>query len=188
MKLDRLCVRIHAEGPGPGTDSVIRTFHGWIEGKVTGELLVDIHDYTHVPDGPGVLLAGVDGNYSLGPAGEGTVLTYQRKRATTDDPGTLLRDALRKALTACRLLEEDDGLGLRFRGGEVDVIVNDRLAAPNEEATLDAFRPLLEPVLADLFGGAPYDLDRDPDPGERFAVAVRSRGPLDVATAAARLG
>ena len=40
-------------------------FHRWIQTRAVDGLLIDVADYTHLKDGPQVLLAGHEGNYSM---------------------------------------------------------------------------------------------------------------------------
>ena len=44
----------------------IPVFHNWIQDKVVpNHLLIDVADYSHIPDGPGVMLIAHEGNFSL---------------------------------------------------------------------------------------------------------------------------
>ena len=44
----------------------IPVFHNWIQEKVVSDhLLIDVADYSHIPDGPGVMLISHEGHYSL---------------------------------------------------------------------------------------------------------------------------
>ena len=36
-------------------DDAIPVFHRWIQERVHPEMLIDVADYRHVPDGPGVM-------------------------------------------------------------------------------------------------------------------------------------
>src|ERR1700689_1480437 len=44
-------------------EPLIPIFHSWIEGKIFEELLLDVADYRHVPEGPGVVLIGLQADY-----------------------------------------------------------------------------------------------------------------------------
>ena len=44
----------------------IPVFHRWIQGQVFEDhLLIDVHNYSHVKDGPGILLVAHEGQFSL---------------------------------------------------------------------------------------------------------------------------
>ena len=102
-----------------------------------------------MPDGPGVLLIGHEADRSLD-LGEGRPgVLYQRKR---DGEGTL-EDRFAAAIEAADTLADDvegdpAADGVRFGRDEILIRVNDRLSAPNDDATLEALRPAIEAALA----------------------------------------
>jgi hypothetical protein len=106
-------------------------------------------------------------------------LLYNRKAAADDKPRENLTQAFRAALIAClRLEQEPEFRGkLKFNAGEYEVILNDRLLAPNTEATWQALKADFENVLSSLYG-AGYTLDRSGDPRERFRVGVKATGAV----------
>lgn len=156
---------------------LVPVFHRWVQsGAVPDHLLIDIADYEHVPEGPGVLLVAHEGNFSLDLGGGRMGLLYTRKQPA---PGALperLRAATRTALTACRLLEQEPALDgrLRFRTDELELFANDRLRAPNAPATLEAFQPALRELLDTLYEGAEYTVTPEADRRERFGVRVKA--------------
>lgn len=132
---------------------IVPVFHRWIRDRVLDELLVDVADYAHVHHGPGVVLVGHASDYYLD-QGEGRPgLLYSRKRDPAP-PAERIADGFRRALNACRLLEQEPGLGLKFRSDEVLVRFPDRLTAPNTEETFVALRPELEDVVTKLYGSS----------------------------------
>jgi hypothetical protein len=95
----------------------IPVFHGWIQRQVLpGHLLIDVHDYSHVHHGPGILLVAHEANLSVDEAEGRRGLVYIRKQPAS------LPEIIGHARQAAKLLGEpvDDG---RF-----EVFVNDRLA------------------------------------------------------------
>ena len=94
-------------------------------------------------------------------------------------------DAFQRALNACRLLEEESSLGLEFATDEVLFRVQDRLAAPNADATYDAYKPALEQASTAFFGRAP-SLERVGNEREPFAVRISTGANGSVADALAR--
>ena len=95
----------------------------------------------------------------------------------------------RSALAACQLLEEEAPFQgkLRFDPADCEVIINDRLIAPNTEETWESFRPELERFFNGLYGAGQFTLERRGEPRERFRVGVKASGPVSVATALARI-
>jgi hypothetical protein len=159
-------------------EPLIPIFHSWISGRVFEEMLLDIGDYRHVPAGPGIVLIGHQGDYSVDNAGDRLGVRYNRKTPIDGDSGEALRQAARAALIACQRLEEEPRLGgkLRFNGQEIEVFVNDRLVAPNSAATFAALRPDLDKFSEKLFHGDKYSLvyESGRDPRSLFGVALKS--------------
>ncbi len=169
-------------------DGVVPVFHAWIRDKrVQDELLIDVADYTHVPEGPGVVLIGHESDYFVD-EGEGRPgLLYARKRGFDGDVEARLTDAFVRALRACRYLEGEPKLGLRFGTAELLFRIADRLNAPNEPATYETVEPALRKVLGKLLGGRKVTLERPKDQREPFTLRIRADGDEDVGTVLGRL-
>jgi len=134
-------------------------------------LLIDVHDYSHMQEGPGILLVAHEGNFSIDMGGGRPGLLYYRKIPTTLSPGEHLATILRSAIEAVRLLERD--ARVQFNLDEVLVLANDRLNAPNTDASFAELKPSLAAALQKVFE-ASFDLARTTtDPKERFAVTCR---------------
>src|SRR5579871_1090501 len=136
-------IKIFADRADIRIGDAVAIFHQWIQDSVVPELLVDVADYKHVPDGPGVLLIGHEANYSLDQTDGRLGLLYNRKAAVEGDAQVTLRQAFASAQSAARRLEAAQPFAgkLHFDDGDVEVLVNDRLLAPNTDATWDALRP-----------------------------------------------
>jgi len=190
MRTQKIQVKLYADRPeGVDPEAVVPVFHRWIREAAIGdgELLIDVADYSHVPKGPGVALIGHQSDYFLD-EGEGRPgLLFSRKRGFSGaDDRACLRDALRRTLQACRLLEQDAGLELRFRTDEVLVRIQDRLRAPNTAATFAEVEPLLRETLGELFEGE-VELEHVEDPRGPFTVRVRTGASAGVPSLLARL-
>jgi len=186
MQATKFQVKLYTRAGEIELDKLIPVFHEWIRAKkISDELLIDVADYAHVPQGPGVVLIGHQSDYYLDVADNRPGLLYSRKRGFDGDLGAGIDDAFQRALNACRLLEDEDSLGLRFATDEVLFRVQDRLAAPNGDATYDAYKPALEQASSAFFGGTP-SLERVGSEGEPFAVRIRTGGSGTVADALAR--
>jgi hypothetical protein len=153
-------------------EALIPVFHRWIKERTLPELLIDVANYLHVPEGPAVALIGHASDYFFD-RGEGRLgLLHNRKRCA---PPAAERwsDLARRALHAATLLEGEPTLGgrLRFATNELLLRVNDRLAAPNDARTFAALSPELEAFARRLFPG-PVDLKRAGGPKDLFAVRI----------------
>jgi hypothetical protein len=169
-------------------EALIPVFHRWIKQRALPELSIDVANYRHVPQGPGVVLIGHGSDYFLD-EGEGRPgLLHNRKRAGLA-PAERLSDLARRTLYAASLLEKDLALTgkIKFATNELLFRVNDRLAAPNSDATFAALKPEIEALAKTLFGG-PCDLTRVGGPKELFAVRIKSNAGAPLATLLERAG
>lgn len=186
MQASKFQVKVYAKAGDIELEQLVPVFHEWIRAKkISDELLIDVADYAHVPQGPGVVLIGHQSDYYLDVADDRPGLLYSRKRGFDGDFEAGIDDAFRRALNACRLLEQESGLGLEFATGELLFRVQDRLKAPNEGATYDAYKPVLEKTATAFFGKAP-SLERIGTQREPFAVRIDTGSTVSVAEALAR--
>jgi hypothetical protein len=169
----RIGAKLYADDPASiDLERYIGLFHGWIQDRRLDGVPIDVADYAHVPDGPGVMLIGHEADRSLD-LGEGRPgVLYQRKR----EPEGSLEDRVAAAIEAADAiagdLEDDpDASGVRFGRDEILLRVTDRLNAPNDDATLEALLPPIEGALARVRPGREASIER---------VAEDPRGPLRV--------
>ncbi len=159
-------------------EPLVPVFHAWIQEQGRDELLLDVADYRHVHAGPGVILIGLEANYSVDNSGNRPGVRYNRKAAFDGSNQDRLKQAAAAALKVCRRLESDPRLNSKFRfnGREIEISINDRLLAPNTAQTRDAIQPELSPFLDRLFSGAGFDLSYDESRRNLFSVLVKSHG------------
>ncbi len=97
----------------------IQIFHGWIQKQtVENHLLIDVHNYSHIHNGPGILLVAHEGNFSMDMADGLPGLLYCRKTPTTGMPVDHLETILKSALQACNLLAGEVRFRMDDRGTE----------------------------------------------------------------------
>jgi hypothetical protein len=191
MDATRLDVKLFAEGSNRlELSELIPIFHGWIQrNAIDDELLIDVADYSHVVDGPGVLLVGHEAQYGMERGKGRTGLLYSHRRAHVDGFEGALRYSLRHLFKAASLLEKEESLAgkLSFSGRELMLRINDRLLAPNTPQTWKAIEPKAREVLGQVFG-TELSLEPAPPSGELFTLHVKSAKPANVETLLARLG
>lgn len=148
----------------------VDTFHRWIRDRALDEpVLIDVADYAHVHDGPGVLLVCHGAHYAIDERGGRIGLQYARKR---DEPGPLhdkVRAALARVLAAAALLEAGTAPRVRFETSRLEVLVVSKLVAPRAADYLHAARPALEEIGRILYAG---------DPVEVAAASTDDRAPF----------
>ena len=183
MNFQHVNVKLLVENPGGvELEPLIPVFHSWIENQDGDELLIDVADYTHVPGGPGIVLIGHEGNYSVDNTDNRLGVRYNRKAALKGGNQENLTQAVRAALTACRRLESEPRLSgkLRFNGHDIEIFLNDRLIAPNNNATRDAADPDFQLFFRKLFRGKEYSMNYRSDPRRLFAAFVKAARPASV--------
>jgi hypothetical protein len=192
MELQHLIVKIPVEGElavEPGV--FIDLFHRWVAGQSMPELLVDVADLRHVPAGPGVVLVGYQADYAIDHMDHRWGLLYRRKDIVGGSDGDRLRQAVGAAAHACGRIERELNGQVTFSRSAFEIIVNDRLLAPNTPGTLTAITPDVEAFAREVLGHDGVTITpHHPDRRRRCGVTVRSSHPfeLDVLTAAAGAG
>ena len=154
----------------------IPVFHRWIQEQALPGLLIDVADYRHVPEGPGVVLVAHEAIYGLDQGGGRLGLLYNRRTRLDAAPADALPQAFRAALEACRKLEQEPEFAgtLSFAGGACEVVVNDRALAPNDAATGARLRAALEPLLDRLWGAGSYTVTPLGEARDRLGLSARS--------------
>lgn len=181
MDLQKLNVKFFAEEPERiPLREFIDIFHGWIQAG-DGEY-IDVADYSHMKAGPGIILIANDANVSIDESGGRRGLLYNRKAPLAGSVPERLFAVMRAALQNCRRLEREPHLTgkIKFSAKEILISVNDRLSAPNTDATLKLLKTEVEGVVAELFDGADLILSCEADSRKRCSIAVRASRPLDL--------
>jgi hypothetical protein len=186
MQATKFQVKLYSKAGGIELEKLVPVFHEWIrKKKISDELLIDVADYAHVPQGPGVVLIGHQSDYYLDVAEDRPGLLYSRKRGFDGGFQAGIDDAFQRALEACRLLEDEGTLDLEFGTDELLFRVQDRLNAPNGATTYEAYKPALEKAATTFFGSA-LSLERLGDEREPFAVRIKTGANGSIAEALAR--
>jgi hypothetical protein len=146
--------------------NAVRVFHQWIKNTVCPEMLIDVAEYRHVPAGPGILLIGLEANYSFDERENRLGLLYNRKAALDGTFQSRLAQAHQAALAACDRLEKE--MPIAFDRQSLEVFVNDRLLAPNRDETWQSLKPELEKY----FAGS--TIERHGEPRDLFRVSVKT--------------
>lgn len=158
-------------------------FQRWIQEKALAGQLIDVADYRHVFEGPGVVLIGFDSDYALELRDGRLGLLYTRKRMVDADLASTLRNSIRLALTACQKLETEAAFRprLKFRADEIEIRFPDRLQLPNTAESFALVRGDLRAVLDGLYGEeAAFALPVKQDGRYVFTVRVRAEAETTV--------
>jgi hypothetical protein len=144
MSFPRVSVAMpFTQGDTAPTD-FIPVFHDWIRRGAVEGLLIDVANYSHVHNGPGVMLIGHEGDYSVDMVDGRPMLRYMLKRDHAGETKDLVARSLRRLQGAAKESASLPGGGVGE--GEITVRIYDRL----REA--DAHRPAVESGLREVLG------------------------------------
>lgn len=191
MNLQKIGVKFFLEQGGDiPMSSFIPVFHRWIQQDKLEGILVDVAEYTHVFQGPGVILIAHEANYSVDEADGKRGFLYTQKRTTEKSQQDHLKTAFRRALKACSLLEkEPEAVGkVKFAVNHLQVFVNDRLEAPHGSHSLGKLEEALHPFLSWLYEGEKYLLLHEKDPRKRTGFEIKFDKTPSLATLLNQLG
>lgn len=187
MDVQYLVAKIHLDGPleiDPA--QVVDVFHRWVAGQTMPEMLVDVAELLHVPNGPGVIAVGHDCDYALDHSGGVWGVLYRRKTLVAGTNADRIAHALQSAAHAGRLLEAEFREGLKLSRTIFELIINDRGLAPNTAETYAIAKPEIEAGLRALLGHDDFTLEaHDKEPRQRFGYTVTSAKPFDLAAVTA---
>jgi hypothetical protein len=128
----------------------VPVFHRWIQEQAVEGLLIDVADYKHVHQGPGIMLVGHEGDYVIDEQDGRPGLQYRGKREwASDDLVERLQMVIRLALQARRVLEQEPALHgrLTFHEDEISLTFYDLLQTPNTSEVFEALSPSVETAI-----------------------------------------
>jgi hypothetical protein len=184
VELQKINVKVFTEEPNqvPLTD-FIDVFHSWIQ--ATDGVYHDVADYSHMKAGPGIVLVADDANVSIDETGNRRGLLYSQKRKLSGSNLEKLSTVLRSALENCQRLEQEPALRgkLRFAGNQVEILVNDRLIAPNSGEVFEKIRPEIDFLARCLYASTNFALFwNTKDPRERLSVTISTPLTIEIKT------
>jgi hypothetical protein len=175
---------------GINLEPLIPVFHGWIQEQSFDELLIDVADYRHVPDGPGVMIIGHEADYSLDQTNGQLGVRYNRKSILNSTNQERLKQAAHSALKTFQRLEQDTRLEQKFNfnGKDVQIFINDRLLAPNTPESQKALEPEFRQLGNLLFGAENYELTWQCDPRRLTGASFIGKNAITISGLLQKLG
>jgi hypothetical protein len=136
--------------------------------------MIDVSDYEHVPEGPGIILVCHEAIYGLDQEKGRLGMLYNRRTALEGSVEDRLRQAVNAAESAGSLLEKEPEFAgkLHFDRQQWEVVVNDRALAPNTSATWKSLSPAIQTVFDSIIGAGRYRMQHQADPRELFRATV----------------
>jgi len=186
----KLALKLFIEDdPGIPVERFVPVFHRWIQSAALADhQLIDVADYKHVHEGPGVVLVSHEANIHADLGGGRLGLLYFRKQPLDGPFRDRLEAVITYTLRAAELLQKDPDLGpqIRIRTDALLLRIHDRLHAPNAPETFEQVRPDLSRFLTALYGAAP-ELTHRPGIQDLFEVGIRFPQPVPIPALMQRL-
>ena len=110
-------------------EDFISVFHRWIqEDRIHEHVMIDVADYKHIPDGPGIMIIAHEGNLSIDLEDGQPGLLYMRKTPLKETLAENIKEVQSIVDFAAELLSIDPQLNgkIKFEKGHYRLITNDR--------------------------------------------------------------
>ncbi len=187
MTLQRIGTKLFlAEDVEVEAAAFVPVFQRWIQRKQLPGLLIDVADYSHAHHGPGIMLIGNEGDLSLDFGDGRPGLLYMRKREHAPRLSEGLAICAHQCLLAADMLQREQDLhGLRFALDETQVVLVDRLRAPNTQEAFASLRGQLAIFGYQLYGDANLT-QVSQDPRANLSVSVSASDEQSLAELLAR--
>ena len=177
-----------AQTPKLQPADILPIFQRWIQEHTVPGMLIDVIDYKHVPEGPGVVLVADEADYAYD-LGDGQIgLHYVRKRDLPNSLADALRLTFQRALQAAQTLETEAPGDLVFDYTAAKISFLDRMNYRNQPEVFAAVRVEVAEIVSEIFG-APVELTLvNDDPRRLFALRARvAAGSVDLDDIVSRL-
>ena len=180
--LYRVCVKLYSPEPWPGerdAEAFVPIFHEWIQRRSLDLVLIDVADYAHAPESPGIMLVTHEVGFALDRSDGRFGLLAQRRVPLDGTAADAVESTLLSALKVAGMLERDPRLAgkLRFDPSRPRIEANDRLRAPNSAEGYEAFEPAVREAVRRVYGGEGGRIERvENDPRDRLSVTVAVDG------------
>ena len=183
MELKKFGVKLYLNTNGSfDSKDYIPVFHTWIQQKVVDDhLLIDVADYSHIADGPGVMLISHEGHISLDQENLQPGIMYMRK---TDMAGSF-KERFIKVLSiitkaANRLCDNNINKEIDFVKHSLRFITNDRRVAKNTVENQKLYQDAVQEALENKYPGKTWNIDNFASENERLAFTVNFSKDTDI--------
>lgn len=151
-------------------EDILPIFQRWIQEHTIEGMLIDVIDYKHVPDGPGIVLIADEFDLAYDLADGEIGLYFVRKRELPESLNPALRLVFSHALAAARALEAEAPGDIVFDFNSAKISFLDRIHYRNEPQVFESIRETLTETLSEIFGEAVLISRLYDDPRAIFAL------------------
>ena len=183
MKLQKFGIKLYLKTNGNfDSKDFIPMFHNWIQNKVVpNHLLIDVADYSHIPDGPGVMLIAHEGHFSLDQENHQPGIMYMRKSEFGGDFKERFINVLLITIQAANHLcnnkinNEVDFIHNSFR-----FIANDRRVAENTLENQKLYQEEVQKALTALYPTCEVKYEDISRENERLAFTINFNQDINI--------
>lgn len=159
-------------------EKFINVFHEWVAAQSMPEMMIDVADYRHVPNGPGVVMVGHDADYYMDNTDGKPGLRYVCKRELSGTNADRIQQAFQAASSACSRLEaEFPELG--FSRTHFELTLNDRALVPNNDATRAGLASELPAILETALSTNDAELTYQEDNRRLAGATIQLSSPVE---------
>jgi len=160
----------------------IPVFHNWIQDKIIDDhLLIDVADYSHIPDGPGVMLVAHEGNFSLDQESQQPGIMYMRKTEIAGSFNERFNMVLSTVIRAANHLNGNNIYKqFDFKPNLFRFIANDRLYAENTADNQDLYKQKIQKALDGKYPESQFEFGDVSDKNERLAFTINFSNDIDI--------
>ena len=183
MKLQKFGVKLFLESNGSySSKDFIPVFHSWIQDKVIDDhLLIDVADYSHIPDGPGVMLIAHEGHFSLDQEKHQPGIIYMRKAEIEGDFTQRFNHVLSTTIGAANRLRNDDITNdIDFISNAFRFIANDRLYAKNTMDNQNLYKEEIQKAVYEKYTDSKVEFEDVSGEKERLAFTIRLSDEINI--------
>ena len=157
------------------SQNFIPVFHKWIQDQaIPNHLLIDVADYSHIPDGPGVMLIAHEGHFSLDQENLQPGIMYMRKTELEGSFKVRFKKVLSTVIEAAdRLHNNNINKEINFINNSFRFIANDRLYAENTIENQALCKNNIKKVLNEIYPDSNIEFDDVSNNNERLAFTVQ---------------
>ena len=176
MELQKFGIKLFLDSNGSySSKDFIPVFHSWIQDKIVADnLVIDVADYSHIPDGPGIMLIAHEGHFSLDQENLKPGIMYMRKTELKGSFKVRFKKVLSTVIEAAdRLHNNNINKKIHFINNSFRFIANDRLYAENTIENQTLYKNSIKKVLNEIYPDSNIEFDDVSNNKERLAFTVQ---------------
>ena len=176
MELQKFGIKLFLDANGSYfSKDFIPVFHSWIQDKIVADnLVIDVADYSHIPDGPGIMLIAHEGHFSLDQENLKPGIMYMRKTELEGSFKVRFKKVLSTVIEAAdRLHNNNINKEINFINNSFRFIANDRLYAENTIENQALCKNNIKKILNEIYPDSNIEFDDVSNNKERLAFTVQ---------------